>query len=306
MKKNLLITGGGGFIGNYVIDYLYEKYSISVIGRRNDIEKIKTRNNHSCTYYPCDYSYSQINELLEKINPEAVIHLAAKRLDKHLTTPEGYIDNLSCSNNIFQSCLKRNIENVIYISTIGLYSKEIRLPWQETDHPRPLNPYALSKQWVEQAANYYNQKGLKIKTLRLGQVIGLGEREGYALQVYLDNAIKGTPIIVFGQCKGKRHYIYAKDVAAAIKASLNSPNQQGVFNIGMNTVYGFDELAQTINTVFGNRSEIIYNRDAKADENIYQMSIEKAKMELGWRPKYDLHQTYSDINQEIEQLNDGI
>ncbi len=301
MKKNLLITGGSGFIGSYIIDSLIGQYNINVIGRQNTTS-LKTSNNVVCPYYYCNYSKDSVVDLIRKVKPHGIVHLAAFRPVGNNTIND-YYENLTVSGNLFESCLEFDIKNIINISTRLVYSHDNPLPWRENSQILPIGYYGLSKQWVEQTAAYYNQKGLKIKTLRLGQVIGLWEREGYALKVYLDNAIKGKPITVFGLCKGKRHYVYAKDVAASINAALENLDKKGIYNIGMENIYGFDELAQTINSVFGNKSEIIFNRDAKADESTYQMSIVKAKKELGWRPKYDLYQTYSDIKQDIEQLN---
>ena len=55
-------------------------------------------------------------------------------------------------------------------------------------------------------------------------------------------------------------------------------------------------MAQTINKVYGNKSEIIFNKEAKADENIYKMDISKAKRELGWSAKYDLSSAFVDMS----------
>jgi nucleoside-diphosphate-sugar epimerase len=114
------------------------------------------------------------------------------------------------------------------------------------------------------------------------------------LQTYLSNARQGLPLKVFGKCEGKRHYVYVKDLSKAIGKALKKPEVSGVFNIEMKTNYSFLELARTINRVLKNQAGIIENREMKADESIYLMDIEKAKNVLGWKPKFDLLETYMD------------
>ena len=208
--------------------------------------------------------------------------------------------NLYSFANVIEVCLTNNITNIVDIYTIGIYSSQNMLPWNEIEYVFPSNYYNLSKFLIEKQSEFFISKGLKIKTLRLAQVIGLGEREGYALQVYLNNAIKGLPIKVMDNSIGKRQYVYVKDVVNAIIAALENQNLSGIFNIGMCKNYSFDELANVINKTFGGKSEIIYDKTAKSDDNIYMMDITKAKNELNWSPKYDLVDAYNDIKELIE------
>lgn len=296
MKLKLLITGGSGFIGKHLCNIFGKEYDLHIVGTKKDVNKVETFKYIEFPYYVTDYSVESLKDIFEKIKPDAVVHLAAHR-------PEGinegivtYLENLRISANLFEACLNNNVSNIVNTSSRLIYSQDNPQPWKEDSQITPKGYYALSKYWVEQTAEYFNNKGLQIKTLRLAQVIGYGEREGYLLQIYAENAKKGLPLTVFGECKGKRHYVYVNDVVAAIKAALLKPELKGIYNIGMKNIYGFDELAQTINKVYGNKSEIIFNKEAKADENIYKMDISKAKRELGWSAKYDLSSAFVDMS----------
>jgi UDP-glucose 4-epimerase len=295
----IAISGGSGFIGRHLADDLARHHEVFVIGIQKNIIDAETFTKQRVPYYYCDYAVNNIAEILAGTKPDAVVNLAAHRPEPGREELDDYYANLYTAANMFEACLKKDIYNVINISSRMVYSTASASPWKETDPPQPGSYYALSKQWAENAADFFNRKGMKIKTLRLAQVIGPGEREGYLLQVLLNNAMKGLPITVFGQCRGKRHYIYVKDVNRAINAALSKPEMSGIFNIGMADIYGFDELAATINRVFGNKSEIIIKKEAKADENIYHMSIEKAGRELDWEPAYDLAETYKDIKNDL-------
>lgn len=295
----IIVTGGSGFIGKYLVDELLLNNQVFVIGKQN-INCISIFNNIKVPYFYTDYSSKSIAQIFHDVKPDAVVNLAAQRPLKGKNEISYFIDNLYIAANLFEQCFISNISNIINISTRSLYSSINTLPWIESVNLLPNNYYGLSKLWVEQTACHFIDKGLKIKTLRLAQVIGLGEKEGYLLQLYLKNAINGFPIKVLGNNIGKRQYIYVKDVVGAIIKALEQEDVSGIFNVGMNKNYSFNDLAVTINSVFGNKSEIIHDKEAKADENIYMMDISKAKNELNWQPKYDLEDAYQDIKKLIE------
>lgn len=292
----LLITGGSGFIGKHLCDMLGCEFDLYIIGTQNALTNVKSFVGKEFPYYSTDYSAGSLGLIFEKVKPNAVVHLAAHRPAGNNEFIDAYFENLRMSANLFEACLNNNITNIINTSTRLIYTQQNSKPWAEKAVVCPNGYYALSKHWVEQTAAYFNNKGLNIKTLRLAQVIGYGEREGYLLQIYTQNAKNGLPLTVFGECRGKRHYIYVNDVVAAIRTALLKPKLQGIYNIGMKNIYGFDELAQTINQVYGNKSEIIYNTEAKADENIYKMDISKAERELGWNAIYDLSSAFVDMS----------
>lgn len=297
----ILITGGSGFTGKYVIDALGRNNEILVVGRNQHIQFIRINNYKELPYYQTDYSVDSLETIFSIFKPTAVVHLAAQRpLHKNVTI-NNYIDNLTNSIAIFETCLKFEIINIVFASSKSVYSKQNPLPWSESMLPIAFNNYGLSKLWIEDAASFYNSKGLRIKTLRLAQVIGLGEREGFVLQTYLSNAIARKPLNVYGNNVGKRQYIYVKDMVQAVKKAIYNAALYGVFNIGMRDGFSFLQLANTINKVFENPAGIIHSKNKEADENIYLMDVSKAQKELHWQPNYCLEEAYEDIKHEIEK-----
>jgi len=299
----ILISGGSGFIGRYLTSELIRDHKVIVLGTQKDTSHAFTLEHKKIPYLFCDYSFEKLTVICREHKPDAFINLAAIRPGSAADTPENYYANLWIAANIYEACHKNDIKNMVDISTRMVYSLSEPVPWRETLQITPVNLYGLSKVWAEQAAGYFNKKGMYIKTLRLAQVIGLGERDGFALQIYLKNANQGLPLKVLGKNLGRRQYVYAKDVSSAINAALHKPELSGIFNIGMQQVYSFADLAKTINKAFGNQSEIILEPESPADESVYHMSIEKARKKLDWKPRYDLEKTYSDIKKDIETLS---
>lgn len=302
--NKIIITGGSGFTGKYVIDELYTDSQLLVIGTNNKTKLVTTLEGNQTSYKYTDYSYDNLMSIFEVFKPDAVIHLAAERPIKNKNEKQSFIPNLNISLNLFEVCLAKKVKNIVNISSKSVYSEKNKLPWEEADIPIPSNAYGLSKVWVENAATYYNCLGLYIKTLRLSQVIGLGERKGYVLQTYLDNAIAGKPLKVFGKNLGKRQYIYVKDVSHAVNCALNNKKSCGIYNISMLSNYSFMDLAQCINRVFNNNEGIEHLDHLSSDESSYKLSITKAQDELGWKPKYNLEGAYKDMYTDLKIIKD--
>lgn len=259
------------------------------------------KNTPKVKYYQTDYKRDQLVTILRSVKPNAIIHLAAKRLNKNDKHPGDYISNLETANNLFEAAFIQGITNIVYLSTIGVYGINPNLPWNEKSETPADNPYSLSKLWIEKSSVYYNQKGLNIKILRVAQCIGQGEREGFLLQTYLRKSINKEVLDVYGSNHGKRRYIYIKDLICAIEKAIVNRQVRGAFNIGMAQSYSFSDLAQTVNEVFENKAGIRIHPEKQADENIYAMSIEKAKNVLEWEPHYDLMKAYEDIKTEMQK-----
>lgn len=298
----ILITGGSGFIGSYIIDRLFCKNEIFIIGRNKELQFVTSMNRRKVPYIFTDYSIDSLNSVFEIIKPEVVIHMAAQKPLKEKTSVKDYTVNLIVSISLMEICIKHGVTNIINISSRSVYSTANSLPWSEDIIPIPSNHYGLSKLWIDQAVEYYNNKGFKIKTLRIAQVIGLGDSNDFVLHSYLQSASKGKPLRVYGRSMGRRQYIYVKDVAFAVESAISQPEVSGIFNIGMFHNYSFFELATTINEVFENKAGIESLENMPADENQYLMSIDKVRRELNWEPRFNLFETYSDLKQDLNLL----
>lgn len=297
----VLLTGGSGFIGRHFSNIMGDKYEIHVLGQQKDLNYLKLLNGDKIPYYYTDYSIDSLHGVMGKINPKVIVHLAAHRPDKNSNFLSDYLVNVEITSNLFEVCRNNDVTNIINISSRLVYNQELKKPWKECQNTVPMNYYGLSKKFCEITAEHFTNKGLKIKTLRLAQVVGLGEKDGYVLQIYLNNALKGKPIHIYGQGKGMRHYIYVKDAIRAIDKAINKKELSGIYNIGMSKLYSFEELATIVNNTFGKKSEIILERVKDADENIYHMDISKAQKELEWYPEYDMIEAYNDINIDLKE-----
>lgn len=289
----IAVTGGSGFIGKWLLRSEKDEIDFFVLGTRKDLRKIEA-NGRDYEYIPTDYSLSRLTEILKKA--DAVIHLASVRtaFDKF----EPYTDNFMISSRLFEACRQLNIKNVVALSSRAVYSKSELVPWSEDQAACPVSYYGISKVTMENLAHYYNNNhGMNIKCLRVAQVLGYGEREGYMLMTFIRQAFDRKELKVHGKGSGRREYIYVRDVVNAIYKALRSYQVSGIFNIGTGTNLSHLELAELINRVFDNEGNLILLPELKEDTSVSLMNIGKAKSILGWEPEWSIENGLKEIRQ---------
>jgi UDP-glucose 4-epimerase len=296
----ILITGGSGFIGSRLIKRLAPRTNIVVLTRSRD--HTRHREAEKMTMFTTDYEVETLKPQLEGI--DSVVHLAGKRIraKNEESYIVNYLDNVAITASLFEACKLNRISNIVNISSIGVYGSENEIPYSEAQNPLPDNNYGLSKHLSEQVANYYNHNHkMKIKSLRLAQVIGRGERPGYMLDVFRERARDNTPITIWGNGLGQRVYLYLEDAINAIARALDKPEAAGTFNIGMAQSVSHLDLAKTFNTVYASNAMIELERTRPADESKQIMDIAKAEDVLGWRPEYDIKLAIAALKKDYEE-----
>lgn len=298
---NIIVAGGSGFIGNYLIRRLIEmNENIVVLGRDKSVRSIKIYGN-DIKYIPTDYSIEELERIFNGC--DCIINLVSQRytnLEKDDLSL--YKENIKIANSIFTAAYRCGIKNVINISSISVYSLEQKIPWKEDDYTVPGNWYGVSKLMIDNIADYFNHHfSMCIKSLRLAQVIGYGERKGYMLDTFMRRAFNKQPIIIYGKGEGRRQYIYVEDVINCICNIMNREDIKGIYNIGMGFDVSHFELASLINKNFDNEKEIVFDFSKEEDKSINLMDISKAKEQINWKPKWTLDEAFMDIMKKIKE-----
>ncbi len=173
--------------------------------------------------------------------------------------------------------------------------------------------YSISESAAEDIIKHYIQEyGVKGLLFRLPPVYGYGHHEYMykdgkvcktGLKVFIEKAIEGKPIEVWGDCEKGRDIIYVKDVVSAIVGSLKNKNAVGFYNIASGKKLSLKEEVETIIKVFSspkNPSKIIYRKDMPNSIEPFVYDISKAKTELDWTPKYSFEEMMIDYKKEME------
>ena len=282
----IAVVGGKGFIGKEFVSFVSKEGHESIVVDSS-----------------FDAFSGQGRKLItEKISGcEALVFLAARR-PKGTFGLEDYLYNIELTGTYLDLCRDIKIANVVLASSRSVYSSD-KIPWKESELDRPLSLYGASKQAADCLALLYNKEyDMHIKSLRLAQVLGLGERKGYLLNTLIDNAIEGKVQTIYGKGIGKRQYVYVKDVCDAIlHCAVNKKELSGIFNIGMSENISVKELARLINDVFENKSAIDFIDYDKEDINEYLMDVSKATNELQWTAKFDMKKALQDIRNDVKK-----
>lgn len=299
--KHVLITGGAGFIGSHITERLMNKSKITLYDnlRRNSIGWLRlSKNVHLAKGDVLDLA--SLKRFVK--DADIIFHLAAIAgitavTKSPITTMK---INLIGTYNLLQAIEETNpkIERVVLASTSEVYGKysflgsEVSLTSQgPVSEPRWV--YATSKLAAEHLAHsYFLEKRLPVTILRYFNVYGPRQTGESAMHNFIEKALLGKPLTIFGDGLQVRSWCYVQDaVEATILASSGDQAVGKVINVGNpKTAITIASLAELIIRLTGSKSEIEYVPKDFADVELRIPDITQARKVLGYSPKVDLQE----------------
>lgn len=298
------LTGGTGFIGQYLIRDYEQKYDFIVPVRDKKSKKI---NESRAIYVESDFSVESLKYIFKDC--DAVIHLAARGMPKSRQPLKmsDYMPNVFCAANVFEACKNLGIKKIICASTKAVWgnaSSNGELVLTESDFPNPDDEYGVSKLCVEMLANFYHSAyGMDIMIYRMGEVCGMDLSRGMQNPFWvavLQAAMEKRVIPIYGKGISKRDLVYVKDVVRALDIGLEQ-EKTGVFNIGSGHLTTNIEIAKAFCTVYNNEAGIELHPEKEEWGTELCLSAEKAKNELGYEVEFDLLRLVQDIKEEYKR-----
>jgi len=293
-SRTILVTGGAGFIGSLLIDNLLKKGdNIVCIDNLNEfynpsIKKLNQVNHYEYEHYQF-YEGDILDEglvksIFKKHDIEIVIHLAAMAgVRPSISNPTLYTEvNIIGTRIILDAMVESNVERLIFASSSSVYGNNKKIPFCEDDNvDRPISPYAATKIMGELLCHaYHHIYELNISLLRFFTVYGPRQRPEMAIHQFVRNALKGEPIIVFGNGSTARDYSYIDDIIDGIIQSIESDDRYMIYNLGNSEPIKLSNLISTI-----------------AETTSIEPNIEYQEI-----PQGDVLQTYADINRAQNNL----
>lgn len=292
--KNILVTGGAGFIGSHIVDRLSPENKVIVLdnlssGSLSNLEKSKAR----ITFIEGD---ALDRTLLKNIVAEVefVFHLAAN-VGNIRSIEDPYFDmdvNIRGTINLLEACLNSNVKRLVYSSSGAVFGEAKYLPIDE-DHPlNPESPYGVSKLAAEKYCfAFHKVHGVPTTSLRYFNVYG--PRQGsseYAnvIPIFIGRIKDGKPLTIFGDGKQTRDFVFVEDVVTANILAATQPTAIGqIFHIATGKGNSIEELVSILNEISAKENPVIH-ADARAGEVKHsRASIEKAQKMLGYNPQTD-------------------
>ncbi len=293
----VLLTGGAGFIGSHVQTHLLARGDEVVVV--DDLSGGLKRNLAAdAVFYKLDVCDKALADVFRQHNFDAVVHLAGQTM-VNVSVEQPFFDmsiNIGGTLHVLELCRENNVGRFVFASTAAVYGDTESLPLKESDAPRPLSFYGLSKWTVESyLALYHRYFGLHYAALRFANVYGERQGdggEGGVVSIFAKRAAQGKGVTVFGDGGQSRDFIYAGDVARAIGAALtaNGDAACGIFNVSTNTQTSLNEMLRLLGEVAGRRIAAEYSAPRAGD--IYRSCLgnEKIKATLGWEPAMDFRE----------------
>ena len=284
----ILVTGGAGFIGSHIVEYLVQRGdSVTVVDNLNTgkIENLKSVFK-KINFAQIDIrDFKVLKNLMENI--DGIFHQAAMAsVQDSFKIPEKFHDvNVNGTENIFKIAKEFGIK-VVYASSSSVYGDTSILPTTESDEKRPINPYAKTKLEKDKLAEQYAKNGLKVIGLRYFNVFGPRQSKEYAgvIKLFLERIQQGLPPLVNGDGLQIRDFVYVDDVVNANILSMESDIDFEFFNIGTGTTISILDLANIIIKFSGLKIKPIHRPALPGDVRATQADITKVKTMLKWRP----------------------
>jgi dTDP-glucose 4,6-dehydratase len=306
--KNVLVTGGCGFIGSNFINFFF-KYNLDVniinfdamyyCANENNVEE-EIRNSNRYTLVKGNLcSFDLVTHVLESYKIDTVIHFAAQsHVQNSFTDSIQYTqDNVLGTHTLLECArLYRKIERFIHISTDEVYGEsmleEDEIKKNEESSLCPTNPYAATKAAAELIAkSYYHSFNMPIIITRGNNVYGPNQYPEKLIPRFIELLLQGNPVTIQGDGSNVRAFLHVFDVCSALLLILEKGKIGEVYNIGSDedseyTVLQIAELLiKKIKPDCNNYNDFIsYIEDRPFNDKRYYISNQKVK-DLGWEIK---------------------
>lgn len=273
---NYLVLGASGFIGKHLTRTLLEQgHTVTAFDMKRN-EEFEEENIH---FIEGEFSTSCDFENLVR-GQDVVFHLISTTLPStHQPLTQEITDNVFSTLSLLDACVKENVKRVIFISSGGtVYGKSNNLPFTEISPTNPIASYGIQKLMIEKYLYLYKHKfGLDFRVIRLANPYGPGQNPNGAvgaITVFMDRAILGKKITIFGDGSSVRDYIYISDAIKGIINVAQSENNEEIYNLGSGIGTSLNDILNQIYQISGKEVEVEYlpKRDSDLDYSVLDIS----------------------------------
>lgn len=292
-KYKILVTGGAGFIGSHIVD-AYVDLGHKVVVLDNLSSGKKEFVNQKTEYVKADITDQKaVDKIFRAAKFDLVNHHAAQKSVTESVKDPLYDSkvNIKGSLVLLETCRKYQVKDFIFASTGGaLYGETDILPTSEEAPIKPESPYGIAKFAVENYLRFYRSLGIRTKILRYGNVYGPRQDpygEAGVVAIFCERAKQNKDLIIYGDGKQTRDFIYVDDVVEANMLSQNYP-KSGVWNIGTGQEISVNTIAKKLIEISGKNINIGYQPVRLGELKRSCLYRQKAKIDFNWSNKTDL------------------
>lgn len=302
MSKNIIVTGGLGFIGSNLIELLLKKkyniLNIDKITYSSNFYNVKNFEYHkNYKFIKCDIGDKRIKNILFKFKPNCIFNLAAEtHVDRSIDDPKKFINsNIIGVYNLlenFKKFSKKYNSKLIHISTDEVFGDILKGRSSEKHPYKPSSPYAASKAAADHLINSY------IRTYKLPVIVtncsnnfGPKQHPEKLIPKLIYNILNNRPLPIYGKGTNSREWIYVKDHCEALFRIFQKGKIGQFYNIGSNKNLSNIEVCKNILNVSNkiiklrDKVKITFVKDRPGHDIRYALDSRKIRKELRFKPK---------------------
>ena len=302
MNKNIVVTGGLGFIGSNLIDLLInKKYSVinlDKVSYSSNFYNLKEhKNNTKYKFIKCDLNSKKISNILLKYKPICIFNLAAEtHVDRSIDGPKNFINsNVLGTFNLleaFKTFSTKYNSKLIHISTDEVYGDILKGRSDEKYSYKPSSPYAASKAASDHLVYSY------IRTYKIPAVItncsnnyGPKQHPEKLIPKLIYNIINNKELPIYGKGKNSREWLHVKDHCMALFKVFEKGKIGEFYNIGSNKNLNNIQITKALIKIaknfitIGTKVKIKYITDRPGHDQRYALNSNKIKKKLKWKPQ---------------------
>lgn len=303
MKKNILVTGGAGFIGSNFIIYILKRYQqykvvnidkLTYAANLKNLDEVKTNPNYK--FIKGDIADENfIKNIFEKEKFDIVINFAAEsHVDNSILDPKIFmITNIIGTQVLLDACKKYKVGRFHQVSTDEVYgdlelgNKE--LLFTENSHINPSSPYSASKASADLLVkSYYRTYNLPVTISRCSNNYGPHQFKEKLIPIIIDKAIKNNKIPLYGNGLNIRDWIHVYDHCSAIDKIIHNGKIGEIYNVGArNEMSNIDIVELILKELNKPQALIEYVKDRPGHDLRYAIDSSKIEKELNWKSEYD-------------------
>jgi UDP-glucuronate 4-epimerase len=299
--KNILVTGGAGFIGSHLVDQLLAEgdWRVTVVDDFNDFyaPEVKRENvrahlqSSSYRLFEADIrDGARLEEVFKEARFECVVHLAARAgVRPSLAEPLLYAEtNINGTLNLLELARAYEVKQFVFGSSSSIYGINAKVPFSEDDPVRqPISPYAATKGAGELLCHTYSHLyGIRSVCLRFFTVYGARQRPDLAIHKFAKLISENKPIPVFGDGTSRRDYTYIDDIIAGVRAAIDyQGSDYEIINLGESETVELNELIALLEKELDQHALIERQPQQPGDVPQTFADVSKARRLLGYNPQ---------------------
>ena len=297
--RNLMVTGGAGFIGSNFVRYMLQKYpnyhtlvydKLTYAGNLDNLKDVATRFAGHYDFVQGDIcDAALVREMVQAHDVDTIINFAAEtHVDRSIMDPDAFIKTDVYGTYVLLEVAREfSIERYHQVSTDEVYGDVPQGASKETDPVAPRSPYAASKSSGDLMVDAYRVTyGLPVTVTRGANNIGPYQYPEKVVPLFVTNALDDLPLPLYGDGLQVRDYQYVLDHCEAIDLVLHKGEIGGIYNVGTGTEMQNIDMAHLVLKLLNKPASLIQPvRDRPGHDRRYALNVSKI-CALGWEPAH--------------------